>query len=130
MQFSPPRPNSPPRENIVPMINVVFLLLIFFLMTAQIAPPEPFEVTPPRSASETSADGPATLYVGPDGTLGFLEARGEGAVFAALAQMPKGAPLLLRADAGLKANKLAELLARLAAAGISDVALVTARRTN
>ena len=130
MQFTPPRPNRSPRENIVPMINVVFLLLIFFLMTAQIAPPEPFEISPPSSTSEAPADGPATLFVAPDGTLAFLEARGEKAVFAALASAAKDTPLLIRADTGLKANKLAGILAKLAAIGIAQVALVTARDTN
>ena len=130
MLFAPPRPNRSPRENIVPMINVVFLLLIFFLMTAQIAPPEPFEVTPPGSSSEAPADGPATLYIAPDGSLAFLQARGEDAVFAALASAPHDDPLLIRADAGLRADRLAGLLARLAAVGIAQVALVTTRDTN
>jgi len=130
MQFSPPRPNRRPRENIVPMINVVFLLLIFFLMTAQIAPPDPFEITPPSSSSQAPADGPATLYIAPDGTLAFLQARGEDAVFAALAEAPKDSPLLIRADAGLEASKLAGLLARLAAVGVANVALVTTPEAN
>lgn len=49
MDFAPPK-RRPRAESIVPMINVVFLLLIFFLMTAQIAPPDPFEVAPPNCA--------------------------------------------------------------------------------
>ena len=130
MQFSQPRPQPRPRENIVPMINVVFLLLIFFLMTAQIAPPEPFETTPPPSSSEMPADGPATLYIAADGTLAFLQALGADAVFAALALAPHDGPLLIRADAGLSADQLAGLLARLAAVGIAQVALVTTRDAN
>ena len=66
MRFAPPgaRPRRP-RESAVPMINIVFLLLIFFLMTATIAPPAPFAVTPPAAerAGETGA-GPVLPPVG------------------------------------------------------------------
>ncbi len=44
MQF----PDDTPRrggDNLLPMINVVFLLLIFFLISAEMTPPEPFEVS-------------------------------------------------------------------------------------
>ncbi|MGB1619323.1 MAG: biopolymer transporter ExbD, partial [Flavobacteriales bacterium] len=37
------------------MTDLVFLLLIFFLMTSRLAPPDPFEVTPPQA--ETADDG-------------------------------------------------------------------------
>ncbi|NOX41892.1 MAG: biopolymer transporter ExbD [Alphaproteobacteria bacterium] len=124
MQFSDSRPTRTARENIVPMINVVFLLLIFFLMTAQIAPPEPFKITLPQSRGDTVADGQATLYVDANGTQAFASARGE-AVFGLLANLPAGTPLLIRADAAFKASQLASLLARLAATGITDVAIVT-----
>lgn len=107
------------------MINVVFLLLIFFLMTAQIAPPPPLEVELPTSESDEAAEGPATLYLAADGTLAFREARGD-AVFAALAAEPPET-LLIRADAAVPAARLAELLPRLAAVGITGTAIVTTR---
>lgn len=125
MQFAPPRPRRRPAENIVPMINVVFLLLIFFLMTAQITPRDPFEVAPPASHSGDSADGHDVLYVSAEGRLAYSGALDE-AVFAALATRQLPGPLLLRADASLGAADLARLLPRLAAAGVADVALVTA----
>ncbi len=124
MQFSDPRPARAARENIVPMINVVFLLLIFFLMTAQIAPPDPFEVTPPQSRADAPADGQDVLYVAADGALAFASAR-DDEVFALLADLPAGTALLIRADAAFKASRLAELLPRLAATGITDLAIVT-----
>lgn len=127
MQFSAPRPQRRHRENIVPMINVVFLLLIFFLMTAQIAPPEPFTVTPPGSSSEVQAEGRDILFVAADGVLAYGSARGE-AVFVALAARPDPGPLLVRADAGLPAADLAALLPRIAAAGVTDLSLVTGAR--
>lgn len=123
MQFTRPPPPRPARENIVPMINVVFLLLIFFLMTAQIAPPEPFEITPPASDSAAQAEGADVLYVAADGALAYGAARG-AAVFAAL----RGTRAVqMRADAALPAGRLAGLLAQLRAAGVTDVTLVTRR---
>ncbi|MCE0504016.1 biopolymer transporter ExbD [Roseivivax sp. GX 12232] len=123
-------------ENLVPMINVVFLLLIFFLMTARIAPPEPFEVTPPEVAEGAEAEGVLTLYLSGEGELAFREARGEAAL-AALeearaeacpAPCAEGGPeVLLRADRGLPATRLAEVMGELGAIGLARVELVTAR---
>lgn len=126
MQFDRPTPPRPARENIVPMINVVFLLLIFFLMTAQIAPPDPFEVTPPASDADTPAEGPAVLHVAADGALAYGTAR-DGEVWAALtADRPEG-PLLLRADGAVPADRLAGLLSQIRATGVDKVQLVTRR---
>lgn len=118
MQFFSPR-RSQRSESIVPMINVVFLLLIFLLLTAEMAPPEPFPVTPPAADLDPAAAGPAVLYVGADGTLSLGAASGA----AALAAIPEGGVLYLRADAALPAAELAALLPRLAVAG--ELRLVT-----
>ncbi|PWE33258.1 biopolymer transporter ExbD [Maritimibacter sp. 55A14] len=128
MDFGP-APQTRPRENIVPMINVVFLLLIFFLMTAEIAPPPPVEVTPPRAdAPAAGAEAGTVLHLAADGSLAYGAARGL-AVFAALATRPRDAgPLRLRADAGVAASHVAALLPRLAAAGQDRVELVTVAR--
>ncbi|MDT0683808.1 biopolymer transporter ExbD [Roseicyclus sp. F158] len=142
---------EPERESIIPMINVVFLLLIFFLMTAQIAPPEPFDVTPPDSASDEPAEAPLTLHVDASGQLGFQGATGEDDVFEALtaereaicevspdvraedaaeagAEDPCAEPpvLMIRADLGLPGDRLAALLPRIATAGFSRAQIVTA----
>jgi biopolymer transport protein ExbD len=124
MNFDPPRPRRQRGENIVPMINVVFLLLIFFLMTAQIAPPEPFEVSPPQSEAKGPAEDPDTLYVSQTGVLAYEGARGDAAL-AALSARDPAVPLTLRADAGLSAVSLAALLPKLAAAGVRETRLVT-----
>lgn len=120
------RLKSPPRarpDSVVPMINVAFLLLVFFLMTAVIAPPDPVEVTPPLAGAEAADPVSATLVVTADGTLALGELRGE-AVFLAV---PAGR-LRIRADAGLDGAELARLIARLAAAGATQVDLVTLPR--
>lgn len=125
MRFAPPRPARAARENIVPMINVVFLLLIFFLMSAQIAPPEPFEISPPATGGQPPpGTARATLYIAADGRLAYGAARGE-AVFVALRDRDGNTPLPIRADAALPAGDLARLLPRLAAAGVTEAALIT-----
>lgn len=116
--------NDPPRrergENIVPMINVVFLLLIFFLMTAQIAPPEPFDVTVPESANGSTTEGTLTLYISATGEVAFEDLRGEDA----LASFAKETNGLLRVDAKLAAADLAIILRDLGALGVSDVGMI------
>ena len=115
------------RESVVPMINVVFLLLIFFLMTAQIAPPDPIEITPPVAELEVADLPPGVLYVAANGDLAYGAARGE-AVFAALAARVEDNALPLRADADLPALALARLLEQLRAIGIHDVSLIAVAR--
>lgn len=134
MQFDIPTRKSRP-ESVVPMINIVFLLLIFFLMTAQIAPPAPFEVTPPMAEVETPADGAFTLYINAGGTVAFEDIQGERAL-EALAAAREGycnaAPcdgaepaLLLRVDGGTDGAALAKLMGGLGATGFKNVRLVT-----
>ncbi len=115
------------RESVVPMINVVFLLLIFFLMTAQIAPPEPFEVTPPQSGAEAPAEGKRILYISASGELAMDERRGD-AVFEGLSDLGENEPLMVRADQALKASEIAKLLPKLASYGVRQVKLVSRSR--
>ena len=124
MQFSPPR-HRRPIEPIVPMINVVFLLLIFFLMSAQIAPPAPFEVTLPEGAAGARAVPADMLYIDANGRFAFNGARGEAVMNALAARATPDTPLQIRADAGLEARALARLLPKLAARGIERVEIVT-----
>ena len=121
MDFAPRRPARPARENIVPMINVVFLLLVFFVMTAQIAPPDPFDIAPPEAGDAPPPDAPDILFVAADGQLARAGLTGD----AALDGIAPGQALTLRADRALPAGELARLLGRLAALGVADVALVT-----
>ncbi len=123
MDLSRPTRRSP-RENIVPMINVVFLLLIFFLMTAQLAPPEPFEVDPPDSSSQEPAEGKSILYMNAEGELAMGDARGE-AVFGLIAELGVEDTLLVRADQEVEAVKVAALLTRLGTTGLGGVHLVS-----
>ncbi|WP_306004609.1 ExbD/TolR family protein [Aquicoccus porphyridii] len=122
-----PPPKRRTRESVVPMINVVFLLLIFFLMTAQIAPPDPFDLTLPESSAEAPAEGQQTLYISADGEMALGDLRGE-AVFDAVSALAEGEALMIRADRGVDAGKIAALLPRLAAQGVRRVKLVSGMR--
>ncbi|MGC9369763.1 MAG: ExbD/TolR family protein [Paracoccaceae bacterium] len=118
-----PAPRRPRGESILPMINVVFLLLVFFLMTAQLPPPEPVEVERPTARLAQSPEAERTLYIGRDGTLHFQGASGE-AVYAALAQQAETRPALqVRADARLGGDRLAQVMRRLAAIGLTRIEL-------
>jgi biopolymer transport protein ExbD len=125
MNFATPRPRRAAQDRaIVPMINVVFLLLIFFLMTASLTPPPPLEITPPTARADPTDPEPGTLYIAADGTLAYGGTTGPTALDALAATPPEGA-LPILADAGLPAAELARLLPQLAAAGITDIRLVT-----
>ncbi|MDF1619465.1 ExbD/TolR family protein [Pseudothioclava nitratireducens] len=133
MRFDP-APRRAVSENLLPMINVVFLLLIFFLIAAKLAPPEPFELTPPEAAGAPVAELPeGVLYLAPGGLVGWGEARGEAA-WDALATTRAGcatdcdAALVVRADAGLAGADLAAAMARLRQIGVDRISLVSRAR--
>ncbi len=136
MRISEPPPRRPPAENMLPMINVVFLLLIFFMISAQLAPPEPFAITPPVAEGEEASPGELMLFLGPEGELGYRELVGDDdAALDALAadrdllcpgDCPEPPVLVLRADAGAPATRLASLMPRLGGLGFAAIELVTA----
>lgn len=138
---------SPPKRrgsdaSLLPMINVVFLLLIFFLISAKLAPPEPFAVTPPEAQAGAEATAELTLHLDAAGRLGFRELTSDSAgtdapLLAALAALaveraatcegadcPEAPRLLLRADTAAPVERLAALLPALATAGFAGVELI------
>jgi len=117
-------PRKPRAESIVPMINVVFLLLIFFLMTARIAPPEPFEVSPPTADNAAEPEGELILFVGKDSAVQFQDTAGDAAYKAIGAATGTGKALQLRIDASLDGDRLAQVMQELAAVGFSRVEVV------
>lgn len=127
MELSEPA-KRPRGESIVPMINVVFLLLIFFLMTSQLAPPEPFEVTPPEAETEAEAEADPVLFVSREGRIAFDGQEGAQAIATLAGQQPPGGVVQLRADSRLEASKLAAILRDLSGAGLSRVELVVAHK--
>lgn len=126
MRFDLP-PRKPRGEAIIPMINVVFLLLVFFLLTAQIAPPEPFDLTPPDSMSDLPGADRDVLYVGADGALAYDGATGAD-IWSRIEARPRDEPLDIRADRQVEAARIGDLLARLGAIGIGDAQLIVKGR--
>ncbi|SHG98550.1 ExbD/TolR family protein [Marivita hallyeonensis] len=121
-----PQARRSTREPVVPMINIVFLLLIFFLMTAQIAPPVPFDVSLPSAEGEEET-GTSNLFISAEGLIAFDTLRGE----AALAESVRVAGtdvVRLNVDASQTAATLAQVLAQLAALGATGVEIVTEGR--
>ena len=114
-------------EPFVPMINVVFLLLIFFLMTAQVAPPEPFALNPPKAAEGGDPTAETLLHLSPEGAFAYQDMKGEDAMRAAVAASEDRA-IKLRVDGGMEASVLAARLKALAADGAASVELITAPR--
>ncbi|MFY2823523.1 ExbD/TolR family protein [Ruegeria sp. MALMAid1280] len=123
MDFSD-QPRKPRAESIVPMINVVFLLLIFFLMTSNLAEPEPFEVTPPRSSSEIVPEVERMLYVDKTGRMSFEGAEGANALANLAATSKTDSIIQIRADGELEAKAMARLLSDLAKAGLGKIDLM------
>lgn len=125
MDFSNPKPRRQ-SEPALPMINVVFLLLIFFLMSAQITVPPPLDITPPSASTTDTTVDDLRLHLDAEGTLA-LDLLREDAVWAKLStvEAPGQKALLIRADAGLDAKRLAEVLARLSTLGFSSIQLAT-----
>lgn len=116
-----------PSEPFVPMINVVFLLLIFFLMTAQIAPPPPFETEPPSAISDLAPSSQIVLHISPEGVFGFADQAGDDALAAAL-DAAADQPLRLKADGRMAGAVFAKTLSRLSGAGVTSVELTTTTR--
>ncbi|MEM9146001.1 MAG: biopolymer transporter ExbD [Pseudomonadota bacterium] len=124
MDFSEPTARRD-RTSVVPMINIVFLLLIFFLLSATVQTLAPFDVAPPASRAEAPVETPETLFIAADGTMAFDQARGE-AVFAEIAATGLSR-VLVSADRDLPAQRLAQIMGQLGAAGVTSARLVVER---
>ncbi|KAB7615856.1 biopolymer transporter ExbD [Amylibacter sp. SFDW26] len=120
MNFQPPQKRQT-SESIIPMINVVFLLLIFFLMTAEITPPEPFEVNLPTAELDQEPKSETVLYVSEEAVLGFEGIVGPKVLDALTAQADKQSPLKLQADGTVAAVEIAKILKILTENGFSNV---------
>lgn len=120
MNFHTPRKRQS-SESIIPMINVVFLLLIFFLMTAEITPPEPFDINVPIAELEQEPTGEMVLYVSKEAVVGFEGVTGIEAMNGVAAKVDKKSPLKLHADGDVAAIEIAKILRTLTEQGFSNV---------
>lgn len=129
MRFEPPRPRND-EERILPLINVVFLLLIFFMLAGRLAVSDPFEIAPPRSASEgPAASRDMLVLVDADGRLA-LDGRimNDRSLEAAVAERMTDdgdARVRLKADARAQATQVVAVMELLREAGVERLALLT-----
>jgi biopolymer transport protein ExbD len=129
VRFEPPRPRND-EERVLPLINVVFLLLIFFMLAGRIAANDPFEVTPPRAASESGAQSRDMLVlISPDGRIALdgevVTRSGLEAAVAARLTSNAGARVRLKADGGTEASGVVAIMETLRAAGVERLKLLT-----
>jgi biopolymer transport protein ExbD len=124
----PRRGRAPDDERILPLVNIVFLLLIFFMVAGELTRADPFEIAPPRSASEAAVpEGPPLVVAGIEGRLALDGAQmARPALLAALPDRlgPEGR-LRLKVDGRAEAADIVALLAALEAAGARDIRLLT-----
>jgi len=129
MRFEPPRPRND-EERILPLINVVFLLLIFFMLAGRLAASDPFEIAPPRSASEgPAASQDLLVLVGADGRLALDgEVLDEAALEAAVAERlgeNTDTRVRLKADGRAEATDVVAVMELLRGAGVERLKLLT-----
>lgn len=138
----PARQREEGDEGVIPLINIVFLLLIFFMLAGKLTQADPFQVTPPPSASTDLPEAvPNTILVGADGQLAFagkpveLEALAEMLAGEVKTQQPvaTGAgqdapPLRLKADQEADAGRVIQVMETLRAAGVEKLLLLTSVR--
>ncbi|MES1925650.1 biopolymer transporter ExbD [Salinisphaera sp. T31B1] len=122
-------------ESVLPLTNVVFLLLIFFMLAGRITGPQPFEINPPRSASDAAADaGSIEVQIAAGGALALdgrpitLDALAE-AVRREIDTRPD-APLRLKADGTGEATRVVAVMQALRKAGADKLRLITVAAAN
>ncbi|SDE51386.1 ExbD/TolR family protein [Rhodospira trueperi] len=131
MHFEPPRQTSDD-ERILPLINVVFLLLIFFMLAGSLSAIDPFDITPPRSAS-TGEDDPQEIVVlvSADGRLALDGVPAADAAFEAMLSArldaTEGVRVRLKADGHADATEVVAVMERLRALGVNRLFLLTVR---
>lgn len=117
-------------EAILPLTNVVFLLLIFFMLAGRLTSPRPFDVDPPQSASEATAE-----YQGLEVQIaanGNLALDGDAVALDILAervrerlQSEPDTPLRLKADGAGDATRVVAVMHVLRDAGAEKLRLIT-----
>lgn len=123
-----PKRHSNPEDNVLPLINVVFLLLIFFMLAGALVQEPPFSVTPPETRHTASGEPDAQyLAIAADGRLAYNgDIIEESELATHLAERSEsGAPLQVRADTELEADRLTRLLAALREANVAEIRLLT-----
>ena len=116
--------------SVVPLIDVIFQLLIFFLMAGTIQIMDALPVSPPLAESGKVVDeGSIVILLGADGKIMVNDKLiTMSDIIPTVSDKLKHFPLLtitLKADQGLKAKQLIEVMEYVQAAGGQNISLVT-----
>lgn len=114
-------------EALLPLVNIVFLLMVFFLASGRFAVTQPAAGAPRSAQAGTPTAAPRVLQLHEDGSLSLQAQRFSEAELPRRALDWQGAPLDVRAAAGLPAQRVLHLLAVLRDAGVSEVRLLTVK---
>lgn len=121
--------------SLTPMIDVVFIMLIFYMVAGRPTLPDPFEIDPPLSASESLQD-PQELIVlvGADGRLALdgtvmPEDRMKSSVADRLS-VSESVQVRLKADAQVQATRVIAVMELLREAGVDQLKLLTVQGSN
>lgn len=126
--------NTPVRKrdeeaNLIPLINIVFLLLIFFMLAGSFTQSDYFDVAPPASSAPQVAEAPTLIVLmSADGDLAIgedeLEMPALNALISARLAAEPGLLVQLKADGGLAAESLLDVMESLKAAGVAKLTLL------
>jgi len=126
--------NSPERKrddeaNLIPLINIVFLLLIFFMLAGSFTQPDYFDVAPPASlVPQVAEEQTLIVLMSANGRLAIGEDELEMPALKALVneRLVTEPDLLvqLKADGGLAAEGLLDVMDTLKAAGVAKLTLL------
>jgi len=130
---SPLLRRKPASDSTIPLINIVFLMLIFFLFAGSISRDDARDIVAPESIAEDEAvRATGALVIAEDGSLTHEGVPTDLDAYLRVLAGERAAqeapsPVRVAADRALPAARLKEVLARLGAAGIGDVVLITQR---
>lgn len=115
---------------VLPMVNVVFLLLVFFLVSGSIEKVEIVPIDPPEAESGKVLDeGHIVILLGRHGELIIDDELVEMEdIVPIVGKSLKNQPqkiITLKADAGIRANRLIEVMDMVRAAGGVNLSLTT-----
>lgn len=131
MHFTRSRPtHRSGDEAILPLTNIVFLLLIFFMLAGRLTAPDTFDIKPPQSVSQASAQQSGVdIQISAKGRLamdGERIALDElSAQVTEILQTRPDTPLRLKADGRGNASRVVAVMHALRDAGAQKLRLIT-----
>ena len=121
--------------SLTPLTDVVLILLIFFMITGKLVEADPFEIAPPRSASDGQSDTRDMLVlVGEDGRLALDGRLVDAAELRSAMQnrlsTNEATVIRLKADSLVPATRVIAVMEILQDAGVEELKLLTVQEGN